>query len=172
MTSVWVGFQQGLVPMQPPTTRITVFGGTWPAEIWRNYMLKATAGLAPRGFPTPEVGYVSVAVDASQDPYCLPNPYTLPANIQTLQFIDGTQPTKACKTPTSSQVVTVPSVIGLPEADAQSALELAGFNVEIQVTHSTQPPGTVVYQTPSGGTDALQTSLVTITVSAASSAGG
>ena len=64
------------------------------------------------------------------------------------------------------------SVIGLPEADAQSALELAGFNVEIQVTHSTQPPGTVVYQTPSGGTDVYQTSLVTITVSAAPSPGG
>ncbi len=172
VTSVWVGFQQGLVPMQPPTTRITVFGGTWPAEIWRNYMLKATAGLAPRSFPTPEVGYVSVAVDVSQDPYCLPNPYTLPANIQTLQFIDGTQPTKMCKTPTSSQVVTVPSVIGLPEADAQSALELGGLQRRDPGDALDPASGHRRVSDPSGGTDAYQTSLVTITVSAAPSAGG
>ena len=59
--------------------RITVFGGTWPAQIWRLFMLKAAAGLPVRSFPTPDVGYVSVAVDVTQDPYCLPNPYTLAA---------------------------------------------------------------------------------------------
>ncbi len=164
VTSVWVGFLRGAIPMQPPTTRITVFGGTWPAEIWRNYMLRATAGMVARAFPTPQVGYVSIAVDASQDPYCLPNAYTLPSNIQTLQFIDGTQPSQACKTPTSSQVVTVPSVIGMPESDAQASLEQAGFNVAVAVTTSTQPRGTVLSQTPAAGTSAQQTSLVTITV--------
>jgi penicillin-binding protein 1A len=173
VTSVWVGFHEGLIPMQPPTTRITVFGGTWPAEIWRNYMLRATAGMVARDFPTPEVGYVSIAVDASQDPYCLPNPFTLPSNIQTLQFIDGTQPARACETPTSSQVVTVPSVIGMPETDAQASLEQAGFNAAIAVTTSTQPRGTVVYQTPAAGTSAYQTTVVTITVAGkAASPGG
>ena len=107
---------------------------------------------------------MSIAVDASQDPYCLPNAYTLPSNIQTLQFIDGTQPSRECKTPTTSQVVTIPSVIGMPEADAQAALEQAGFNVTLEVTTSTQPPGTVVYQTPAAGTSASQTTVVTITV--------
>src|SRR5207253_1765202 len=29
--AVWVGFPRGQVSMIPPTTRITVFGGTWPA---------------------------------------------------------------------------------------------------------------------------------------------
>ena len=173
VTSVWVGFHQGSIPMQPPTTRITVFGGTWPAEIWRNYMLRATAGMVARDFPMPQVGYVSVAVDASQDPYCLPNAYTLPSNIQTLQFIDGTQPSRECKTPTSAQVVTIPSVIGMPEADAQALLEQAGFNVTVGVTSSTQPPGTVVYQSPAAGTSAYQTTLVTITVAGkAASPGG
>lgn len=172
VTSVWVGFEEGLVSMVPPRTRIVVYGGTWPADIWRNYMLKATSGMAPRGFPTPEVGYVSLAVDASQNPYCLPNPYTLPDNIQTLQFIDGTQPTKVCTTPTSSHLATVPSVIGLPEGDAQATLEQAGFNVQVRAAGSTQPPGTVVYQSPSPGTSAYQTSTVTITVSSGAASGG
>lgn len=170
-TSVWVGFQAGSIPMQPPTTRITVFGGTWPAEIWRNYMLRATASMVARDFPIPQVGYVSVAVDASQDPFCLPNAFTLPSNIQTLQFIDGTQPAKECTTPTSASVVTIPSVVGMPEADAQAALEQAGFNVAVEVAASTQPAGTVIYQSPVGGTDAYQTTLVTVTVSAASGGG-
>jgi penicillin-binding protein 1A len=165
--AVWVGFARGSIPMEPPTTRITVFGGTWPAQIWRLFMLKAAADLPIRSFPTPQVGYVTVAVDITQNPYCLPNPYTLPPNIDYLEFIDGTQPTKRCKTPTSLQSVTVPSVIGMTQTRAQEVLSTAGFVVDVTVTPSTQPPGTVIYQTPSAGTEAYQTSSVTITVSMA-----
>ena len=110
--AVWVGFQEGLIPMEPPRTRITVFGGTWPAQIWRLFMLRAAAGFPVRDFPTPQVGYVSVTVDVTQDPACLPNAYTLPQNIETLQFIAGTEPTKSCSTPNKVQSVPVPSVIG------------------------------------------------------------
>ena len=101
--AVWVGFHEGPIPMEPPRTRITVFGGTWPAQIWRLFMLEGGRGPAVRTFPTPEVGYVSVAVDVTQDPYCLPNPYTLPQNIDDLEFIAGTEPTKTCTTPTTLQ---------------------------------------------------------------------
>jgi len=167
--AVWVGFARGAVPMEPPTTRITVFGGTWPAQIWRLFMLKAAADLPVRTFPTPDVGYVTVAVDATQNPYCLPNPYTLPQNIDYLQFIDGTQPRKRCTTPTSLASIAVPSVIGMAQARAQEVLEEAGFVVDVTVTPSTQPPGTVVYQSPAAGTEAYQTSSVTITVSLAES---
>jgi penicillin-binding protein 1A len=167
--AVWVGFARGAVPMEPPTTRITVFGGTWPAQIWRLFMLKAAADLPVRTFPTPDVGYVTVAVDATQNPYCLPNPYTLPQNIDYLQFIDGTQPRKRCTTPTSLASIAVPSVIGMSQARAEEALAEAGFVVDVTVTPSTQPPGTVVYQSPAAGTEAYQTSSVTITVSLAES---
>src|SRR5207245_2880134 len=61
VTAVWVGFPQGQISMQPPRTRITVFGGTWPAQIWRLFMLKATAHMPVRQFPTANVQYVSVA---------------------------------------------------------------------------------------------------------------
>ncbi len=168
--AVWVGFPQGQIQMEPPTTRITVFGGTWPAQIWRLFMLKAARDLPVRPFPTPDVGYVSVAVDVTQDPYCLPNPYTLPQNIDTLQFILGTQPTKACDTPTSLDRVSVPSVIGMPQTGAQAILEQAGFYVDVSLTESTQPSGAVVYQVPAAGTRALQTSTITLTVSRAAGA--
>jgi penicillin-binding protein 1A len=164
VTGIWVGFPQGQVSMQPPTTRITVFGGTWPAQIWRLFMLKAAATFPVREFPTPEVNYLSIAVDVTQDPLCLPNQYTLPQNVETLQFIAGTEPTKTCTTPTELQEVTVPSVIGLSQAAATEILRQAGFYVSVEVETSTQPPGTVISQSPSAGVSAFQTSTVTITV--------
>ena len=163
--AVWIGFPEGQIPMEPPETRITVFGGTWPAQIWRLLMLEASRGLPVMAFPNPEVGFVSVSVDASQEPNCLPNPFTLPQNIQTLQFIEGTEPTKVCTSPSSLQEVLVPSTIGSAETTAIEALTQAGFYVEVVTAPSTQPKGTVLAQTPAAGTQAFQTSTVTITVS-------
>ncbi len=163
--AVWVGFHEGSIPMEPPRTRITVFGGTWPAQIWRLFMLRAASGLPSRDFPTPEVGYVSVSVDVTQSPPCLPNAYTLPTDIDTVQFIQGTEPTNVCTTPTRVQSVQVPSVIGLDQATATLLLEEAGFFVEARLEVSTQPPGTVIYQGPPAGTQATQTGVATITVS-------
>ncbi|MEP6477571.1 MAG: transglycosylase domain-containing protein [Actinomycetota bacterium] len=163
--AVWVGFPERNLSMSPPRTRITVFGGTWPAQIWRLFMTSATKGMEKRDFPTPDVSYVNVAVDVTQDPLCVPNQFTLPQNIDTLPFIQGTEPTKICREPSSAQQVSVPSVIGMLERDARQLLERAGFYVELRLQVSTQPVGTVVGQTPQAGTLAYQTSTVTITVS-------
>jgi penicillin-binding protein 1A len=165
VAAVWIGFPQGQIRMEPPRTRITVYGGTWPAQIWRLLMLEATRGLPATAFPNPEVGFVSVSVDASQQPNCLPNPFTLPQNIQTLQFVEGTEPTKTCTSPSSLQEVLVPSTVGSSETIAVEALTQAGFYVEVLTAPSTQPDGTVIAQVPSAGTEAFQTSTVTITVS-------
>jgi len=162
--AVWVGFHQGQIPMEPPRTRITVFGGTFPAQIWRLLMLRATAGLPQEQFPTPDVRYVDVAVDVTQRPYCLPNDNTLPMDIEILHFISGTEPTQVCASPRSVERVIVPSVVGFSEAEARTTLEQSGFYVQVRSEASTQPPGTVIYQTPSGGVSDLQTSTVTITV--------
>jgi penicillin-binding protein 1A len=162
--AVWVGFHEGQIPMEPPRTRISVFGGTWPAQIWRLFMERAARDLPVRDFPSPDVGYVSVSVDVTQSTPCLPNAFTLPQNIDTLQFIQGTEPTQTCTTPTGVQSVGVPSVIGLDEGSAIVALEDAGFYVEVRAEPSTQPPGFVIYQSPSAGTAETQTSTVTITV--------
>jgi penicillin-binding protein 1A len=165
--AVWVGFPRGQIPMIAPATRITVFGGTWPAEIWRLFMERAVAGMPVKSFPPPQGRYISVAVDVSQDPYCLPNKFTLMQNVQTLQFVEGTQPRQTCTSPTSLQLATVPSVIGLLQSDAEQQLQAAGFLVKVVVTRSTQPPGTVIYQDPSAGETAYPTSTITITVSKA-----
>ena len=163
--AVWIGFPEGQIRMEPPRTRITVYGGTWPAQIWRILMLEATRGLPVMDFPSPDVGFVSVAVDASQQPYCLPNQFALPQNVQTLDFIVGTEPTERCTSPSSLQLVVVPSAIGASEAVAVEWLAEAGFYVDVRTAPSTQPNGTVISQTPAAGTEAYQTRTVTITVS-------
>jgi penicillin-binding protein 1A len=163
--AVWVGFPERNISMAPPRTRITVFGGTWPAQIWRLFMDNATKHMDKLDFPAPNVSYVNVAVDTTQDPLCLPNQYTLPQNIDTVPFIQGTQPTKTCREPSSAQRVSVPSVMGLGQRAAEDLLERAGFYVDVRLAGSTQPVGTVIAQSPQAGTSAEQTSTVTITVS-------
>ncbi len=169
VTAVWVGFPQGQVSMEPPTTRIKVFGGTWPAQIWHAFMFNAVKNMPIRDFPSPSGGveYVSVKMDVTQG--CVANPFTPPSNTQTLQFIAGTEPTKVCKEPTSYQYLTVPSVIGMKQADAVSTLRSAGFNVAVEQVPSDQPTGTVVAQDPDAGAQAQQTSTVTISVAEAAS---
>ncbi len=43
-TAVWVGYPGTRVPMNPPTTPISVAGGTYPATIWQKYMKVAHKG--------------------------------------------------------------------------------------------------------------------------------
>jgi penicillin-binding protein 1A len=164
--AVWVGFHRGQIPMVPPRTRTTVYGGTYPAQIWRQLMLHATDGLTVEGFPTPEVEYVAIAIDASQQPVCLPNPFTLPQHIETVHFIAGTEPTAICTSPDSLQDVPVPSVVGLGRVAATGSLERAGFYVRIEAQPSTQPTGTVIAQLPTAGTYETQTGTIVLTVAA------
>ncbi|HEU5213809.1 MAG TPA: PBP1A family penicillin-binding protein [Gaiellaceae bacterium] len=48
-TSVWVGYPRGEIPMTN-VHGIAVAGGTFPAEIWHDYMQKATTGTPARDF--------------------------------------------------------------------------------------------------------------------------
>jgi penicillin-binding protein 1A len=52
-TAVWVGYPASSKSMVPPTTPITVAGGTWPAQIWHEYEVVALAGAPVVQFPTP-----------------------------------------------------------------------------------------------------------------------
>jgi penicillin-binding protein 1A len=165
VAAVWVGFPQGQVSMQSPTTRISpVYGGTWPAQIWRAFMVNATHNLPVKPFPTSNVRFVTLRIDVTQG--CLANPYTPPQNVDTQTFIAGTEPKlKVCKQPTSYQLLPVPSVIGLKESAAVDLLRSAGFGANVAYAASNQRAGTVIAQDPQAGGRALQTSTVIITVS-------
>lgn len=164
VAAVWAGFPQGQIPMCCGRVRISrVTGGSWPAQIWRAFMVGATEGLPPIEFPTPKVRYVTLAVDVTQG--CLPNRYTPPGNIEEQRFIVGTEPKRRCGEPSSYAEVGVPSVIGLGRFEAERVLEQAGFYSTVITQTSSLPAGTVIGQNPPPGTIAQVTSIVRIVVS-------
>jgi membrane peptidoglycan carboxypeptidase len=50
--ATWVGHQRAPIPM-PDVHGTAVFGGTFPAEIWRDFMLVAMRGRPRIAFPEP-----------------------------------------------------------------------------------------------------------------------
>ena len=62
VTAVWVGYPQGRRPMTN-VHGLRVSGGTFPALIWRNFMLAAHQGLPVKPFRLPASEYVYVEID-------------------------------------------------------------------------------------------------------------
>jgi len=167
VAAVWVGFPQGQIPMTYPTVRLAhVLGGTWPTEIWHAFMVKATHGMPVEDWRKPDFRFVSVPVDVHR--WCLPNTWTLPTDIQTITFYDGTQPFGRCSQPTGPQQIGMPGVVGMTEAQATQTLQSYAFTVSVTRQLSTRAPaGTVLSQDPPGGSIAMQGTTVAIVVATA-----
>jgi penicillin-binding protein 1A len=137
-TAVWVGFPDRTRSMTPPTTRITVTGGTWPAEIWQLYQGAALAGTPASAFPSVEDA--RAAADAGAEG----------------------------STTTTRAAPRLPSVVGMREADARRILASVGANVETAVQSSRDyPPGVVLAQSPAAGRPLHDELTVTITLAVA-----
>lgn len=163
VAAVWVGFPKARISMVAPRVRIShVLGGTWPAEIWHEFMVKAMRGIPVRGFKQPQFVYVDVRVDAKR--WCLPNRWTLPTDIKVVHVLDGTQPSAWCTQPNGPQFVALPSVVGWSADRAIALLQAYGFSVQT-FTEPSDSSGVVLSQIPSAGSRALQGTVVTIAVS-------
>jgi penicillin-binding protein 1A len=62
VAAVWVGYPDGRIPMTS-VHGLRVSGGTFPAMIWRSFMLEALAGAPVRDFTVPAGEYVTVEID-------------------------------------------------------------------------------------------------------------
>jgi penicillin-binding protein 1A len=62
VAAVWVGYPQGRISMTN-VNGITVFGGTYPAAIWREFMLAALRDVPFHPFRYPEDALVTVSID-------------------------------------------------------------------------------------------------------------
>lgn len=141
VAAVWVGYaesgESGLRRMQPPNTPITVFGGTYPAAIWSDFMSMALSGTPPSAFDTPE----EIEIDEGSDDETI------------FELLDPKGP------------VTVPDTIGQSAAAATALLEGAGFEVKvITLPAGSGPPGQVIGQAPQLGESARAGSRVVIEV--------
>lgn len=126
VTGVWVGYAEGQVSMVPPTTRIRVTGGSWPAEIWQLYMTAALAETPISDFER------------------------MPADVATSDDADATDLAD------EQAQATVPGelvrdVVGMQTDIAAEILTRAGFVVSTESVPDDQyPPGIVASQLPVG----------------------
>jgi penicillin-binding protein 1A len=135
-TAVWVGFPGTIQPMTAPTTRITVTGGSWPAEIWQRFQ---GAALADR----PAVAFPSRA-EAERD---------------------ARDRLATGSTTTTRPGARLPSVVGMREADARRVLGDVGLDVETETAPSAEfPPGVVLEQSPPAGSPSDPDTVVTLTL--------
>ncbi len=167
--AVWVGYPEGTISMEPPTTAITVVGGSYPAEIWSLFASQVLSGSGVVGLPSPDaLGLQLVTVDTSTGflagPFC-PREY-----IQTINVPAGDAPTTICPVHNPSGIVEVgatdvPSVIGLDLAEATSQLNALGFSVTFDwIDGGGLAQGTVFNQNPSPGFPAQLNSDIELTL--------
>jgi penicillin-binding protein 1A len=73
VAAVWVGYPEGLVPMTN-VHGIRVFGGTFPALIWKQFMTASLAGTPVKDFVLPKSDLIRVAIDPASGllsaPWC------------------------------------------------------------------------------------------------------
>jgi penicillin-binding protein 1A len=129
-TAVWIGFPGRVqYSMSPPNTSISVTGGSWPAQIWQQFM---STYLADSG--TPVAGFN-------------PPPTTVPPAVVAPP---PTATTAATAPPVTEPPVVMPDVRGQTVAAATSDLRALGLRVAVAAGPAGGPvaPGTVVGQSP------------------------
>ncbi|UDY36235.1 transglycosylase domain-containing protein [Dermatobacter hominis] len=144
-TAVWVGFAKPRpgkdgklqpVPMTPPNTRITVYGGTYPAMIWSSFMKKALADQPPLPLVDPLAAPPATTTVPSSNAALL-SPVTVPGDVK------------------------VPDLGGKDTRKAIAAVRSAGLEpVRIDAAVSGVGPGTVTGQSPAPGASAAAGSKV------------
>jgi len=178
VAAVWVGYPGGQIEMKPSCsgstsactpTRILVTGGSWPAEIWMAFMLRALTDVPVSSFSNPGLNLVTVTIDDRCG--LLATRFTPEENRVAGQFLKGSVPKQRCRI--KGDAVKVPDVFGFPVDEAVRILKDEGFKVKkVEEESSTYPPGRVIDQSPAAGAKAPKDATITITVSIRSSSGG
>jgi penicillin-binding protein 1A len=181
----WVGHLKGRVPMTS-VHGITVFGGTFPARIWHDFMLTAMRGLPALGFPPPPPPAYALVPNVVGKKLERAEKLLAKANFTAQgERVNSTEPagTVVGQTPgAGSRVeagslvtlevsngiapkVRVPRVIGLSVDSAKERLQAAGLVVAIdrKATTKKSQDGVVFDQAPNAGTRLKEGSRVVIT---------
>src|SRR5262245_5124216 len=171
-TAVWVGFPDAQRPMDS-FYGSSVFGGTVAAPIWQDFMVRAMQGFPVQGFeapPAPESGavpgVVGLPIGQAEQVLAKANFTPITKEIQSFEpagTVLTQSPGAGARMRLGSAVtlgvsngrgepITVPSVVGMPEAQAVHVLEehglRAGIDHAVVQDHSSE--GVVIAQSPIG----------------------
>ena len=187
-TSVWVGFRRGQVPMMTQFNGGPVYGGTFPALIFHNYMEAALAGqpivpfpAAPPPPPPPAMGVPDVVglpqgqaqailaragfqVSARTIPSAKPKGTVVRQGPRAgTKVRQGTTVYLAISGGRTGGDVVVPGVVGLQVSVARALLTARGLTSGLAYSNSGRP-GRVNAQSPGAGARLPKGSSVTLVV--------
>ena len=149
VTVVWMGYQDSNRPMEPINDR-NITGGSYPAEIWREFMSEALKDRPVSQFKIPGEGLNEIQV--CRDSGKLPTFWCPSENLEFRLFVKGEIPTKYCDV---HNKITVPDVTGMNSEQCRQLLNSLFFSVseiieinneyEEDTVFKTDPlPGTVI----------------------------
>ncbi len=165
--AVWVGFppyqENGVVKRKAMTNvhRISVAGGTFPAEIWAAFMKMALRGVKPSYFERPnraELTWIDLCDESNLRPtdFC--------PSVSAHMFIRKYAP-KNIKLCDIHKPVSVPNLLTMSQDGAIQTLTSLNLGYSIINQPSTGPPGIVIQQNPTEGAQVKEGTVVAITVS-------
>ncbi|RJQ31359.1 MAG: PBP1A family penicillin-binding protein [Actinobacteria bacterium] len=160
--AVWVGYPDRQVSMIDVHGR-SVTGGSFPAQIWQNFMHETLKGRPYVNFQSSPYQKtkqyrICTATWKLATQYC-------PSNLVKEKYYKrGAAPTEYC---TLHQAGTqIPNIVGMDQSDAMQELNNAGFVVEKKYSSSSeQSAGTIIGQSPAAGTQTDNGSTVTVWIS-------
>ena len=160
-TSVWVGYENPARPMRTQYNGSPVFGGTYPALIWSDFMKNAMRGQDHEDWETP-IGVPSIpgSVDPRTDKRVPPGcKYA-----HVVVWAESLAPLDMG--PCESNLISVPDFSAANKRKANSIATGSGLQIRFQYRPA-QPgekPGTVVVQSPSPLTAVESGSVVTLII--------
>jgi len=152
VTTVWIGYLEQRVPMED-VRGVRVTGGSWPAQIWNQYMTEALANTQPRDFykpPNSDLVPVRVCTVTGQvaNPWC--------PTKENRSFLPGHVPTERCALHEAKEVV-MPEVRGHKFGDIWKLLTSMGLEVEVAyASDASKPYDVIVAQQPAAGQRIIQ----------------
>ena len=187
-TSVWVGYRAKRVPMRNLYQGGPVYGGTFPAIIFKNYMEAALAGQPVVGFPAappppapPALGVPDVVGLSVQQAQAILRGAGFATHVRQVASaqpkgrVVRQGPRAGTKLRQGSTVylavsggrnggdVVVPGVVGLQASVARALLSRAGLSSGLAYSNN-GPPGRVSAQSPGAGSRLPRGSYVTLVV--------
>jgi penicillin-binding protein 1A len=146
VTIVWMGNSESSEPMEPINGRVLV-GGTYPADIWRQFMSLALEGIAAADFPDPGNGLTDFRVCSESG---LKPVFWCPEELLEWKIFEkGKEPDEICDI---HNKVEVPDLTGLDIQEARGMLEEMFIEAtEVDEYNDTFNRGKIFDQSPPPG---------------------
>ncbi len=146
VTIVWMGNSESSEPMEPIDGRVVV-GGTYPADIWREFMALALQDRPVMEFASPAIELIDIEVCSESG--LIPVFWCPEESLVWKIFVKGEEPDDICDIHSK---VEVPDVVGLSIEEAGPIFEEIYTEItEVQEFNDTYNQGIIFDQSPPSG---------------------